>query len=93
MLFRDRFDGYVFIDNRGMKSTTFTAKQANLRIFSHMNCPHFAFKQDRSILLSWSLHLFKRLPRKEVRRRMQNVEQLSKVKMFTGIDYVSDVPL
>lgn len=46
------------------------------------------FKQDRSILPLWSLHLFKRLPRKEVRKRMQNVEQLLKVKLFTGIGYV-----
>lgn len=63
------------------------------RLIEASRCPHFVFKQDRSILPSWSLHPFKRLPRKEVRKRMQNVEQSLKVKILTGVTYVSDVPL
>lgn len=45
--------------------------------------PHDVYEQVRSILPLWSFHLFKKLPRKEVKKRMQSVEQLSKVNIFT----------
>lgn len=46
---------------------------------------HFVPKQVRNILQWWSLHLFKRLPRKEIRKGMQSVEQLLKVNLYTDI--------
>lgn len=95
VLFRDRFDGYVFIDNRGMKGIHAQLNTESWRFAqAWIEASHLAIcllKQVRSIQLWWSLHLSKRLPRKEARRRMQNVEQLWKVKIFTAIKLIFDV--